>query len=56
VIRFVAGHWDKPITVTENGISTSDDKDRLEFIQIALAGVHDPKYKKHMVIEDKAEL
>lgn len=41
VIRFVAKHWDKPIMVTENGISTSDDADRVEFIERALAGVQE---------------
>jgi len=41
VIRFVAKHWSKPIMVTENGISTSDDKDRVEFIEKAVNGVHE---------------
>lgn len=41
VIQFVAKHWHKPIIVTENGISTDNDEDRVEFIQKALAGVHE---------------
>lgn len=41
VIKFVAKHWNKPIIVTENGISTDNDEDRVEFIQKALAGVHE---------------
>lgn len=32
VLQFVSKHWKKPIIVTENGISTSNDKDRVEFI------------------------
>jgi beta-glucosidase len=39
VIRFVAEHWKKPIIITENGVSTSNDKDRVEFIERALTGV-----------------
>jgi beta-glucosidase len=39
VLRFVAKHWDKPIIVTENGISTDKDEERVEFIERALAGV-----------------
>ena len=33
VIRFVSKYWKKPIIVTENGVSASDDKDRVEFIE-----------------------
>lgn len=40
VIRFVSKHWDKPILITENGISTENDKDRVEFIIRALAGIY----------------
>lgn len=39
-IRFVAKHWKKTIIVMENGISTSNDKDRVEFIERALQGVY----------------
>ncbi|OLS37246.1 glycoside hydrolase family 1 protein [Bacillus sp. MRMR6] len=39
VLRFVAKHWDKPIIVTENGISTDHDEERVEFIERALTGV-----------------
>ncbi|MRH45114.1 family 1 glycosylhydrolase [Aquibacillus halophilus] len=40
VIRFVSKHWDKPIIVTENGLSTDHDEERVEFIERALTGVH----------------
>lgn len=40
VIRFVSRHWNKPIIVTENGLSTDNDEERVEFIERALAGVH----------------
>lgn len=40
VIRFVSKHFHKPIIVTENGISTSDDKDRVEFIERAITGLY----------------
>jgi beta-glucosidase len=40
VLRFVAKHWEKPIIVTENGISTDHDPDRVEFIELALNGVY----------------
>ncbi|MEM0286321.1 MAG: family 1 glycosylhydrolase, partial [Candidatus Methanomethyliaceae archaeon] len=40
VIRFVSKYWDKPILVTENGISTEDDKERVEFIIRAIAGIY----------------
>ena len=40
VIRYVSRYWTKPIIVTENGISTSNDKDRIEFIERALKGLH----------------
>jgi beta-glucosidase len=39
-IRFVSEHWKKPIIITENGISTNNDRDRVEFIERALAGLH----------------
>jgi beta-glucosidase len=39
VLRFVAKHWDKPMIVTENGISTDHDEERVEFIARALTGV-----------------
>ncbi|MDF2521116.1 MAG: glycoside hydrolase family 1 [Clostridia bacterium] len=41
VLRFVSKHWDKAIIVTENGISTSNDKDRVEFIEGAMAGLYE---------------
>ena len=41
VIRFVAKHLDIPIIVTENGISTDNDEERVEFIETAIKGVHD---------------
>ncbi|WP_077620647.1 glycoside hydrolase family 1 protein [Bacillus sinesaloumensis] len=40
VIRFVSKHWDKPIIVTENGLSTDHDEERVEYIERALTGVH----------------
>jgi beta-glucosidase len=40
VIRFVSKHWSKPIIVTENGVSTDHDEERVEFIERALTGVH----------------
>lgn len=40
VLEFVAKHWSKPIFVTENGLSTDNDADRVEFIGRALTGVH----------------
>lgn len=40
VLRFVTNHWDKPIIVTENGISTDNDEERVEYIQKALTGVY----------------
>jgi beta-glucosidase len=40
VLRFVSEHWDKPIIVTENGVSTDNDEERVEFIRRALTGVH----------------
>ncbi|MEW9052880.1 MAG: family 1 glycosylhydrolase [Neobacillus sp.] len=39
VLRFVSKHWNKPIIVTENGVSTSNDLNRVEFIEKALQGV-----------------
>lgn len=41
VIRFVSQHWDKPIIVTESGLSTDHDEERIEFIERALTGVHE---------------
>jgi Beta-glucosidase/6-phospho-beta-glucosidase/beta-galactosidase len=41
VVRFVSKHWKKPIIVTENGVSTSNDKDRAEFIERALNGLYE---------------
>ena len=41
VIRHVAELFPKPILVTENGIGTSDDERRVEYIKRALAGVKD---------------
>ncbi|MGS0972433.1 MAG: glycoside hydrolase family 1 protein [Candidatus Izemoplasmataceae bacterium] len=40
VIRKVAEDIDMPILVTENGISTTKDSDRVTFIEKALDGVH----------------
>ncbi|MCM2677446.1 glycoside hydrolase family 1 protein [Alkalicoccobacillus plakortidis] len=41
VLRFVVKHWQKPIIITENGVSTDNDKERVEFIERALKGVQD---------------
>ena len=41
VIRFVSKHWDKDILITENGISTDNDEERIEFIDLALKGVEE---------------
>lgn len=41
VLKFVSKHWDKPLLVTENGISTDDDTERVEFIEKALKGVQE---------------
>jgi beta-glucosidase len=41
VLRFVSKHWKKPIIVTEHGIATSNDKDRVELIEGAIAGLHE---------------
>ena len=40
VIRKVASELAIPIMITENGIATSDDDERITFIQEALEGVH----------------
>lgn len=40
VLKFVAKHWSKPMIVTENGISTDNDEERVEYIKKALSGVH----------------
>ncbi len=39
VVRFVSEHWNKPIMITENGISTDNDADRVDFIEHALKGL-----------------
>ena len=39
VLRMVSQHFKQPIMVTENGIATSDDSRRTEFIRRALSGV-----------------
>jgi len=39
VIRSVANHWKKPILVTENGVASTNDKDRVEFIEKAIEGI-----------------
>jgi beta-glucosidase len=38
-VRYAAGHVSCPIYVTENGVATEDDAQRVEYIQRALAGV-----------------
>ncbi|MFS0880591.1 glycoside hydrolase family 1 protein [Metabacillus niabensis] len=40
VLNFVSQHWEKPIIVTENGLSTDNDEERVEFIKQALKGVY----------------
>jgi beta-glucosidase len=40
VLRIIASEIDKPILVTENGAAVDDDRERVEFIGRALAGVH----------------
>lgn len=40
VVRFVSKHWEKPILITENGVCTSNDKERVEFIERALIGLY----------------
>ncbi|WP_082112865.1 glycoside hydrolase family 1 protein [Pseudoxanthomonas suwonensis] len=39
VVRTVAAHWNKPIYVTENGVSSEDDSRRVAFIDRALEGL-----------------
>jgi beta-glucosidase len=39
-IRYTAGYTHKPVIVTENGISATDDTRRIEYVRRALAGVH----------------
>lgn len=39
VVRYVAKLWDKPVLITENGLASSDDTRRVEFIRRALEGV-----------------
>ncbi|MCM1086748.1 MAG: family 1 glycosylhydrolase [Muribaculaceae bacterium] len=41
VIRHVAEDWKKPIFITENGIATEDDKERVEYITKAVRGVQE---------------
>jgi beta-glucosidase len=40
VLRTIAAETDKPILISENGAAVADDKQRVEFIGRALAGVH----------------
>lgn len=40
VLRFMSKHWHKPMMVTENGISTDVDSERVEYIERALNGVN----------------
>lgn len=39
VLRYLSKHWHKPMIVTENGISTDNDEERIEFIERALKGI-----------------
>lgn len=39
-IRYAAAYTGRPVLVTENGIGTEDDADRIEYVRRALAGVH----------------
>lgn len=41
VVRKVSDVFNKDIYITENGIATSDDRERVSFIDTALAGVSD---------------
>lgn len=41
VLRDVSREFGKPLFVTENGLATSDDRDRVEYITRSLAAVHD---------------
>lgn len=41
VVRHVAKEWDRELIVTENGISTTDDTVRQEFIRTAMKGIHE---------------
>jgi len=40
VIRCISTHLDKPIIITENGVSTDHDERRVAFLDRALKGVH----------------
>lgn len=40
VIDFVSEYWTKPIIITENGLSTDNDEERVEFIKQTLSGVY----------------
>jgi beta-glucosidase len=39
VVRYVARHFDKPILITENGLASTDDMQRVEFIRRTIEGV-----------------
>lgn len=41
VLRNVSKHWNKEIIVTENGVATSCDEDRVEFIKRAIKGMYE---------------
>lgn len=41
VVKFISIYWNKPIIITENGICTSNDKERVEFIERALTGLYE---------------
>ena len=43
VLRFVTKFWNKPLLVTENGLSTEHDPERIEFIERAVEGVKQAK-------------
>ena len=40
VLCYVSNYWDKPIMVTENGISTKNDEDRVAFIKETMEYVY----------------
>jgi len=40
VIRRVSTEWKKPILISENGVATNDDEQRIEFIKRAVSGVN----------------
>ena len=39
VVRFISKHWEKPILITENGVCTGNDEERVEFIERAMKGL-----------------